>query len=175
MSRPIATIKRTFLLQRGRAQGRRWRARVIREQVAVVTNDVLKDTALVFGAMHAGAGIRSIAGLPLIVSDKTIGVFVLYTSKPEFFDAAGMLLLTELAGNVAFAIDHIEKQERLDRFAYYDALTGTCEPQPVHRPAHPAYAQRCQRRPQAGRVPDRPGALQEIQRQPRAVPPATRC
>jgi diguanylate cyclase (GGDEF)-like protein len=32
--------------------------------------------------------------------------------------------LTELAGNVAFAIDHIEKQERLDHYAYYDALTG---------------------------------------------------
>jgi diguanylate cyclase (GGDEF)-like protein len=32
--------------------------------------------------------------------------------------------LTELAGNIAFAIDHIEKQERLDHFAYYDALTG---------------------------------------------------
>jgi len=32
--------------------------------------------------------------------------------------------LTELAGNVAFAADHIEKQERLDHFAYYDALTG---------------------------------------------------
>jgi diguanylate cyclase (GGDEF)-like protein len=62
--------------------------------------------------------------LPLNASDKAIGVFALYTNKPEFFDAAGMLLLTELAGNVAFAIDHIEKQERLDHFAYYDALTG---------------------------------------------------
>jgi diguanylate cyclase (GGDEF)-like protein len=49
---------------------------------------------------------------------------MLYTSKPEFFDATGMLLLTELAANVAFAIGYIEKQERLDRFAYYDALTG---------------------------------------------------
>jgi diguanylate cyclase (GGDEF)-like protein len=35
-----------------------------------------------------------------------------------------MLLLTELAGNVAFAVDHIDKQERLDRLAYYDELTG---------------------------------------------------
>jgi diguanylate cyclase (GGDEF)-like protein len=51
-------------------------------------------------------------------------VFVLYTSNPEFFDAAGMKLLGELAGNFAFAMDYIEKQERIDRYAYYDALTG---------------------------------------------------
>jgi diguanylate cyclase (GGDEF)-like protein len=74
--------------------------------------------------MHAASGVRSIAVLPLIVSDKAIGVFVLYTSKVEYFDAAGLALLTELAGNVAFAVDHIEKQERLDHFAYYDTLTG---------------------------------------------------
>jgi hypothetical protein len=39
--------------------------------------------------MHAEAGVRSIAMLPLVVSDKAIGVFVLYTSKPEFFDEPG--------------------------------------------------------------------------------------
>lgn len=35
-----------------------------------------------------------------------------------------MPLLTELAGNVAFAVDHLERQERLDRLANYDTLTG---------------------------------------------------
>src|ERR1700724_2300965 len=31
---------------------------------------------------------------------------------------------TGLTGDIAFAIDHIEKQEKLDYFAYYDVLTG---------------------------------------------------
>lgn len=35
-----------------------------------------------------------------------------------------MKLLSELAGDVAFAIDHIGKQERLNYLAYYDVLTG---------------------------------------------------
>ena len=35
-----------------------------------------------------------------------------------------MKLLTELAGDIGFAIDHIETQERFDYLAYYDALTG---------------------------------------------------
>ena len=44
-----------------------------------------------------------------------------------------MKLLTELAGDIAFAIDHIDKQERLDYLAYYDALTGLANRTPVPR------------------------------------------
>ncbi|MGA9991431.1 MAG: bifunctional diguanylate cyclase/phosphodiesterase, partial [Thiobacillaceae bacterium] len=42
----------------------------------------------------------------------------------EFFHEEEMQLLTELAGDIAFAIDHIDKQERLNYLAYYDVLTG---------------------------------------------------
>jgi diguanylate cyclase (GGDEF)-like protein len=119
-----ATISGVFSTSEGMLQGKTLAARAIREKAAVVTNDVRNDESLVLGKMHADSGIRSIAVLPLIVSDRAMGVFVLYTSKLEFFEAAGLLLLRELAGNIAFAIDHIEKQERLDHFAYYDALTG---------------------------------------------------
>jgi len=120
----MTAIKGLFSTSEGTLQGTTLAARAIRQMTAVVSNDVRNDEGLVFGQMHAQSGVRSIAVLPLIVSDSAIGVFVLYTNKPEFFDAAGLTLLTELAGNVAFAIDHIEKQERLDHFAYYDALTG---------------------------------------------------
>jgi diguanylate cyclase (GGDEF)-like protein len=120
----MAVIKGLFSTSEGTLQGKTLAARAIREKAAVISNDVQNDEGLIFGKMHAASGVRSIAVLPLIVSDKAIGVFALYTSKVEYFDAAGLLLLSELAGNVAFAIDHIEKQERLDHFAYYDALTG---------------------------------------------------
>jgi diguanylate cyclase (GGDEF)-like protein len=120
----MAAIRAHFSSSKGTLQGETLAARAIREKAAVVSNDVQNDEDLVFGKMHAASGVRSLAVIPLIVSENAIGVFALYTSKLEFFDAAGLLLLTELAGNVAFAIDHIEKQERLDRLAYYDALTG---------------------------------------------------
>ena len=35
-----------------------------------------------------------------------------------------MKLLMELAGDIGFAIEHIETQERFNYLAYYDALTG---------------------------------------------------
>jgi diguanylate cyclase (GGDEF)-like protein len=125
LDKPVmTTIERHFASSEGTLQGRTLAARAIRDKTAAVSNDVQNDESLIFGKMHAASGVRSLAVLPLIVSDNAIGVFALYTSKPEFFDAAGMLLLTELAGNVAFAIDHLERQERLDRLSYYDTLTG---------------------------------------------------
>ena len=42
----------------------------------------------------------------------------------EFFHEEELKLLAELADDIAFAIDHIEKQEQIDYLAYYDVLTG---------------------------------------------------
>jgi diguanylate cyclase (GGDEF)-like protein len=120
----MVAIKAHFLTSDGALTGSTLAARAIGEKVAVVSNEVRNDEGLNFGKMHTESGVRSIAVLPLIICDKAIGVFALYTAKPEHFDAAGIALLTALAGNVAFAVDHIEKQERLDHLAYYDALTG---------------------------------------------------
>jgi len=51
-------------------------------------------------------------------------VLVLYAKERGFFHDEEIRLLKELANDVAFAMDHIEKQERLDYLAYYDVLTG---------------------------------------------------
>jgi diguanylate cyclase (GGDEF)-like protein len=120
----MSTIKRHFASSKGTLEGKTLAAQAIRERAAVVSNDVQNDENLIFGKMHAQSGVRSLAVFPLIVADKPIGVLALYTSKPEFFDVSGLMLLTELAGNVAFAVDHFERQERLDRLVNYDTLTG---------------------------------------------------
>jgi diguanylate cyclase (GGDEF)-like protein len=62
--------------------------------------------------------------LPLIVSDEPVGVLALYAGEIDFFHDAELKLLTELACDIAFAIDHIGKQDRLEYLAYYDELTG---------------------------------------------------
>ena len=99
-------------------------AQVIREKKAVVSNDSLSDSRVLFGQKYAESGVRSMAVLPLIVADEAVGVLALYSSEIEFFQKEELKLLTELAGDIAFAIDHIGKQERLNYLAYYDALTG---------------------------------------------------
>ncbi|HUW00218.1 MAG TPA: EAL domain-containing protein [Gallionella sp.] len=90
----------------------------------VVSNDSLNDPRLVFGKKYAESGVRSMVVLPLIVADEAVGTIALYASEIEFFHEEEMLLLTELAGDIAFAIDHIGKQEKLNYLAYYDVLTG---------------------------------------------------
>jgi diguanylate cyclase (GGDEF)-like protein len=60
----------------------------------------------------------------LISSDEALGALALYSAEGGFFDEQEMKLLTELAGDIGFALNHIEKQARLDYLAYYDALTG---------------------------------------------------
>jgi len=99
-------------------------ARAIREKKAVVSNDSQSDPGVLFGKQYADAGVRSMVVLPLIISDEALGVLALYADETDSFDEEEMTLLTELAGDIAFAIDHIEKQERLDYLAYYDELTG---------------------------------------------------
>jgi diguanylate cyclase (GGDEF)-like protein len=99
-------------------------ARAMREKVAIVSNDSQNDPQVLFSERHVRFAIRSIAILPLIVADRAVGVFVLYANECEFFHDDELRLLQELVDDVAFAIDHIERQERLDYLAYYDTLTG---------------------------------------------------
>ena len=98
--------------------------RAITEGQAVVANDSLHDPNIIFSTDYAEAGVRSVAVLPLIVEDAAIGLIALYAGEAEFFHQEEMRLLTDLARDISFAIDHIEKQERLTYLAYYDELTS---------------------------------------------------
>jgi diguanylate cyclase (GGDEF)-like protein/PAS domain S-box-containing protein len=97
---------------------------VIKGGETIVSNDSLNDTRLVFRDKYAESVVRSMVILPLIVSDEVVGTISLYASEIDFFHEEELNLLTELAGDIAFAIDHIGKQERINYLAYYDVLTG---------------------------------------------------
>jgi diguanylate cyclase (GGDEF)-like protein len=99
-------------------------ARAMREKRAVVDNALRSSPEVSYGNMYADSGIFSKAMLPLIVSDEAIGVIALYAEKNEFFHEEELKLLKELAGDIALAMDHIEKRDRLSYIAYYDELTG---------------------------------------------------
>ncbi len=97
---------------------------MIRGKKAVVISDLQSNPQVVFRKQYAEAGIHAAALLPLIVADEAIGALMLFASEIEFFREEELKLLTELASDVAFAIDHIGKQERINYLAYYDVLTG---------------------------------------------------
>ena len=65
----------------------------------------------------------SFVALPLIVGGATAGVLLLYARVRDFFDEEEMRLLQELAGDVSFALHHLEQKARMDYLAYHDSLT----------------------------------------------------
>jgi diguanylate cyclase (GGDEF)-like protein/PAS domain S-box-containing protein len=120
----LAANKDRFSLIEGTPLGNTMVARAIREKKAVVSNDSQNNPDMAFRKKYAKSGIRSVALLPLIVSDDAVGVLALYADETGFFDEEEMKLLTELADNISFALDHIGKEKKLDYLAYYDSLTG---------------------------------------------------
>ena len=99
-------------------------ARVVAEKRPVVSNDVESDPQIRFKKEYRECGIRSIALLPLLVAGDAVGVLALSSKEKGFFDEEELKLLVELAGDIAFAMDYIKKEEALNYLAYYDSLTG---------------------------------------------------
>ncbi len=62
--------------------------------------------------------------MPLIVDDTVRATLTLFARERNFFSDDEMKLLTELAGDISFALSHLEKASRLHYLAYHDELTG---------------------------------------------------
>jgi diguanylate cyclase (GGDEF)-like protein/PAS domain S-box-containing protein len=98
--------------------------RALEQKKPLFSNDAQHDTGVSFTSVHEAMGIRSMAAFPLIVAEEAVGVIALFASEVDRFQGEEMQLLTELSGDVAFAIGYLEKQDKLDYLAYYDVLTG---------------------------------------------------
>jgi len=100
-------------------------AEALTSAVPIVCNDIGVDERMSRWRDEAlKRGYRSVVFLPLMLEQRSIGIFVLYAPEPDFFDEQEMKLLIEMAGDISFALDHIAKEKKLNYLAYYDALTG---------------------------------------------------
>jgi len=99
-------------------------ARVINGNQPVYSNDVGSDPQILVKPQLAERGIHSLALLPLAVDGRAIGVLALYASERNAFDADEMRLLIQLAGDLSFALGYMDKEQKLNYLAYFDALTG---------------------------------------------------
>jgi diguanylate cyclase (GGDEF)-like protein/PAS domain S-box-containing protein len=93
------------------------RAPVVIEDIEAEPHVQLKEEA-------RARGFRSLAVLPLQVSAEVVGTLTLYSGETGFFDAEELKLLGELCSDVAFALDYIDKADKLSQLAYCDTLTG---------------------------------------------------
>jgi diguanylate cyclase (GGDEF)-like protein/PAS domain S-box-containing protein len=97
---------------------------VVRSLKPTILNELRADDRGHWTADIARLGGESVGLFPLVSEERIVGVFALIATQPRFFDGEEVRLLSELADNVAFALDHLEKRELLDFLAYYDELTN---------------------------------------------------
>lgn len=98
--------------------------RALRERRPIIVNDIESDQRVVFRKEALARDYHSFVVLPLMVDDKPVGVIALYSGDRNSFDVEEMKLLSELAGDVSFALQVMEKEELLFFRAHHDVLTG---------------------------------------------------
>ena len=74
---------------------------------AVIVNDLASDVRFMRPGIEPANGILSLVSLPIIVGGEVVAVMSLHASDVDYFDDAEIALLTEVANNIGFAIDHI--------------------------------------------------------------------
>lgn len=105
---------------------------VLQRKKSIISNDlgVTHGGRDFHAAMHAH-GFRSMAGLPLWEVQDVIGVLLLYCENVDAFDQDVSNLLTEVADDISFSLEHMRAEQqriagetRLHYLAFYDAQTG---------------------------------------------------
>jgi diguanylate cyclase (GGDEF)-like protein/PAS domain S-box-containing protein len=107
-------------------QGQGIVGRAIREKKPVITGDINADPTAC-GSRREEAlqrGLQSIIAMPLMVDGEVTATLTLFAREKNFFSEDELRLLTQLAADISFGLNHIEKEERIEYLAYYDSLTG---------------------------------------------------
>ena len=97
----------------------------LRTQQAAVSDNILGDPRTVpWHALFRARGFCSTFAVPLLVAGKSIGILILFGDRIGAFNDEEQHLLKELAGDISFALDYLDKQEQINYLAYFDSLTG---------------------------------------------------
>jgi diguanylate cyclase (GGDEF)-like protein len=104
--------------------------RAIESNSPAVVNDLTADSRR--GAhqkLWMDQGWRAAAALPLLIDGTAIGTMNLFSGQRDVFDEAEMAVLLELAANLCFALQYLQKDEALHFLSYFDGLTGLAKRQ----------------------------------------------
>jgi len=133
MARPVGWAGYDFLRDPGRefpvandeAGDTSLMGRVIRTGEAVLCADIENPAYVVHGREELlRTGVRSLACLPLRVDNTPVGSFLCGTGADSIIDQDEMNLLEEVAANLSFALQYLDKQEAVHFLSYFEPLTG---------------------------------------------------
>ena len=99
--------------------------RVMQNGTVFVSNDIA--AAGLDSALHAGlvqAGCRSVVALPLVVDKTTIGMLLLAAPEAQVISDHELRMLRELAANLSFAVQYLQKDSTVRFLSYFNPQTG---------------------------------------------------
>jgi diguanylate cyclase (GGDEF)-like protein len=133
MARPVGWAGWEFLVDPGQefpvadseAGDKSLMGRVIRTGEATLCEDIETFPHVIDGRQGLiAAGVRSIACLPLRVDSTPVGSFICGVGAGVIIEADEMRLLEEVAANLSFALQYLDKQQALHFLSYFEPLTG---------------------------------------------------
>lgn len=106
------------------ASARSLLAQAVRSQKVTVANFVGADERVSKGAALVRDGRYSLVILPVRVDGRVVAVATMRAREAQFFDQEELSLLSEIVGNLEFALELQAKQAQVNYLAFYDPLTG---------------------------------------------------
>ncbi|MEP6677001.1 MAG: PAS domain S-box protein, partial [Ferruginibacter sp.] len=85
--------------------------KTLKGQGYFVVNEIQKDPDMVWKEYAAERGFNAVICLDIKKSGKVVGVFIIYSSEINFFNAEEIALLTEATSDISFALDVFETEK----------------------------------------------------------------
>jgi len=119
----------TGALRRALVDSSKERSSIVGRVISNATPYVCNDTSHIDATPQVkeviqGAGLLSVVALPLVVDNTAIGVLVLTAHESGAISEEELRMLREVAGNLSFALQFLQKDTTVKFLSHFDAQTG---------------------------------------------------
>lgn len=96
----------------------------LRNRTGAVAHDTLDLQMGPWRTLLVDRGYRSTCTIPLLAGSETIGALILYATQAGVFNEEERRLLSMVAADISFALNHFNQEEQINYLAYFDSVTG---------------------------------------------------
>ena len=102
-------------------------ARAVFTQEPVIVRDLIARELVEFTDTAPHSGVRAVVSLPLHVDQTVVGALTLGAGAAGLLDEREVQMLVELAANLSFALQYLDRENAVHFLSYFDPLTGLAQ------------------------------------------------